>query len=270
MPQTHPSETSGENIDDSSTLSPPPRILARENGASIAYHQLEGASPGIVFMTGFMSDMEGSKALALEELCRETGHAFLRFDYQGHGQSSGAFADGTIGLWAEDALAVFDELTDGPQILVGSSMGGWIMLLTAGQRVDRLAGLVGIAAAPDFTAELLPNSLTAEQLAEIDEKGVVVIPSEYEDDYTITKALLTEGNDHLVLPGGIGVDCPVRLLHGLEDLSVPWETALKIQNAVSSEDVEITLIKNGDHRLSSDVDLQRLQDTVRALLAGPV
>ena len=133
---------------------PAPLILSLSSGASIAYHALAGASPGIVFMTGFMSDMTGSKALALENFARERGQAFLRFDYQGHGQSSGEFAEGTIAVWVADALAAFDQLTEGPQIIVGSSMGGWIMLLTAIARPDRVAGLVGIAAAPDFTEAL--------------------------------------------------------------------------------------------------------------------
>ena len=243
-----------------------PQILARENGASIAYHKLAGKSPGVVFMTGFMSDMEGGKALALEQLCRDRGHAFLRFDYQGHGASSGAFADGTIGLWAEDALVAFDALTEGPQVLVGSSMGGWMMLLTARARPDRIAGLVGIAAAPDFTEDLLPQSLTEEHLETIEKEGVVVIPSDYEDPYTITKGLLEEGGNHVLLTSEIPLDCPVRLLQGMEDTSVPWERALKIQERLRSEDVEVILIKGGDHRLSEDHDLERLKRTVVSLL----
>lgn len=251
--------------DQNSTRENEPRILTLQSGASIAYHKTPGSSPGIVFMTGFMSDMTGSKALALENLARERGQAFLRFDYQGHGASSGAFADGTIAVWSGDALAAFDELTDGPQILVGSSMGGWIMLLTAMARPDRIAGLVGIAAAPDFTEDLLPKELTTEQMAEINEKGFVVVPSEYEDDYTFTKALFEEGRNHLVLRDEIPLDCPVRLLHGLRDVSVPWETATRIQEKIRSEDVEVILIKNGDHRLSEDADLARLTRTVGQL-----
>ena len=247
---------------------PTPQILSLSSGASIAYHALAGASPGIVFMTGFMSDMTGSKALALEKLARDRGQAFLRFDYQGHGQSSGEFADGTIGLWAADARAAFDELTEGPQIIVGSSMGGWMMLLTAIARPDRVAGLVGIAAAPDFTEDLLPNELGPEQMAEMKEKGFIVVPSEYEDDYTFTQALFDDGKEHLMLRTEIPLDCPVRLLHGVRDVSVPWQTALSIQEKLRSEDVEITLIKNGDHRLSEDKDLARLTRTVAALIDG--
>ena len=242
------------------------QILTRENGTSIAYNKLEGNSPGLIFMSGFMSDMNGSKALALEQHCQERGLAFLRFDYMGHGNSSGNFADGTIGLWAQNALTAFDELTEGPQIIVGSSMGGWMMILTAVSRPERVAGLVGIAAAPDFTEDLLPNQLTETQLSKIQEDGFVVIPSEYEIPYTITKKLLDDGTQHLVLRNEIPLDCPVRLLHGLEDTSVPWKTALKIQNMVRSKDVEVTLIKNGDHRLSREEDLEKLKKTVMEIV----
>ena len=244
----------------------PFQILTRENGTSIAYNKLEGNSPGLIFMSGFMSDMNGSKALALEQHCQERGLAFLRFDYMGHGNSSGNFADGTIGLWAQNALTAFDELTEGPQIIIGSSMGGWMMILTAVSRPERVAGLVGIAAAPDFTEDLLPKQLTKIQLSKIQEDGFVVIPSEYEIPYTITKKLLDDGTQHLVLRNEIPLDCPVRLLHGLEDTSVPWKTALKIQNMVRSKDVEVTLIKNGDHRLSREEDLEKLKKTVMEIV----
>ena len=244
----------------------PFQILTRENGTSIAYNKLEGNLPGLIFMSGFMSDMNGSKALALEQHCQERGLAFLRFDYMGHGNSSGNFADGTIGLWAQNALTAFDELTEGPQIIVGSSMGGWMMILTAVRRPERVAGLVGIAAAPDFTEDLLPKQLTEIQLSKIQEDGFVVIPSEYEIPYTITKKLLDDGTQHLVLRNEIPLDCPVRLLHGLEDTSVPWKTALKIQNMVRSKDVEVTLIKNGDHRLSREEDLEKLKKTVMEIV----
>ena len=244
-----------------------PKILTRETGASIAYHMLAGKSPGIVFMTGFMSDMTGSKALALEELCRDRGHAFLRFDYQGHGASSGNFADGTIGLWAEDALAAVDSLTKGPQVIAGSSMGGWIMLLTALARPQRIAGLLGIAAAPDFTEDLLAQSLTEEQLQTIGSNGSITIPSEYGDPYTITKALLDDGTNHVVMRTEIALDCPVRLLHGLKDSSVPWQRSLTLQERLRSDDVDVTLIKGGDHRLSRDQDLKKLQKTAASLLS---
>ena len=159
-------------MNDAIITPPAPSILTRADGAAIAYHKTGGKSPGVVFLSGFMSDMTGSKALYVEEQCKAHGHAFLRFDYFGHGQSSGAFTDGAIGRWADDAVHVLDELTEGPQILVGSSMGGWIMLLAALARPQRVAGLLGIAPAPDFTEDILPNELSAEQLATIERDGV--------------------------------------------------------------------------------------------------
>src|SRR5205085_10939514 len=193
-----------------------PAILARPDGATIAYHRLSGGSPGIVFLGGYRSDMTGTKALFLEDYCSQRGRAYLRFDYFGHGASSGDFAQGTIGRWREDAIAVIDSLTEGPQILVGSSMGGWIMLLAALARPERIAALIGIAAAPDFTAELLPNRLTPEQRRELDEKGAVTVPSDYDAaGYLYTSALIEDGAKHLLLGAPIPIDMPVRLLHGL-------------------------------------------------------
>src|ERR1044071_345920 len=201
-----------------------PAILARPDGATIAYRQLTGEAPGIIFLGGFRSDMTGTKALFLEDYCRHRGRAFVRFDYFGHGRSSGDFAQGTIGRWREDAVAVVDSLTEGPQILVGSSMGGWIMLLAALARPERVAALVGIAAAPDFTTALLPNRLTPEQRRELDEKGAVTLPSDYDPDgYLYTSALIEDGGRHLLLGEPIPLDVPVRLLHGLADVSVPWQ-----------------------------------------------
>src|SRR4030081_1704324 len=168
--------------------------LAPPDGAAIAYHRLEGSTPGIVFLGGFRSDMTGTKALFLEDYCHRRGHAYLRFDYFGHGMSSGDFADGTIGRWLDDALAVIDSLTEGPQILVGSSMGGWIMLLAALARRERIAALVSIAGAPDFTEELLPGRLTEEQRQEIEEKGSVILPSDFDPaGYLYTRALIEDG-----------------------------------------------------------------------------
>src|SRR5438094_3796349 len=192
--------------------------LARPDGATIAYRRLPGAAPGIVFLGGFRSDMTGTKALFLEEYCRRKGRAYVRFDYFGHGASSGDFALGTIGRWRDDAVAVIDSLTEGPQILVGSSMGGWIMLLAALARPQRVAALVGIAAAPDFTAELLPNRLTPEQRRELDERGAVTVPSDYEAaGYLYTSALIEDGARHRLLGAPITIDMHVRLLHRLGD-----------------------------------------------------
>ena len=244
----------------------PFQILTRKDGTSIAYNKLEGETPGVIFMGGFMSDMKGSKALALEQHCREQGRAYLRFDYQGHGNSSGKFLDGTISIWAQDALAALDNLTEGPQIIVGSSMGGWLMILTALDRPERIVGLIGIAAAPDFTEDLLPKQLTKSQKTKLQNSGVVEIPSEYDEPYTITKVLLEDGKRHLVLRKKIAVDCPVRLLQGLDDSSVPWKTALKMQELIRSTNVEVTLVKNGDHRLSREEDLERLKMTLIGLV----
>ncbi|RDD61511.1 alpha/beta hydrolase [Ferruginivarius sediminum] len=245
---------------------PAPQTLHTADGATIAYHRLEGKLPGIVFLGGFASDMTGTKALALEAFARERGHAFVRFDYQGHGQSSGRFEDGTIGQWSRDAIAVLDELTEGPQILVGSSMGGWIMLLVALARASHVAGLIGIAAAPDFTEDLMWERMDDTVRATIERDGVYYEPSEYGEPLPITRHLIEEGRSHLLLRGNIPLACPVRLLQGMDDRDVPWEWALKLQSALQSEDVETVLIKHGDHRLSEPHDIQRLRFQLDRLL----
>lgn len=256
-------------MNDATSAPPTPEILTRADGAAIAYHKLAGKSPGIVFLSGYMSDMTGSKALFVEEFCKSRGQAFLRFDYTGHGQSSGAFTDGTIGQWAEDAVFAIDELTEGPQILVGSSMGGWIMLLTALARPDRIAGLLGIAPAPDFTEDLLAGDLSSEQEEIMERDGVVYVDSEYGPDPTpFTQALIEDGKKHLLLRRKIPLACPVRIIHGMQDPDVPWQTSLRLTQMLDSEDVEIQLVKAGDHRLSEDADLDRLRRTLEALLGG--
>lgn len=244
---------------------PRARILTRDSAPSIAYHARAGKSPGVLFLTGFMSDMTGSKAIALDEFCAARGLAYVRFDYRGHGQSDGAFEDADIGTWFADALDVFDNLTEGPQILVGSSMGGWMMLLLARARPERVKALVGIAAAPDFT-ERLEAQMTPQHRAEMAASGKVVVASAYGSDYIFTRALLSSGRFHRLLKDGIAFDGPVRLLQGTADHAVPWETALQIQSALTSKDVEVTLIKDGDHRLSEPADLARLTDTLARLL----
>jgi pimeloyl-ACP methyl ester carboxylesterase len=245
------------------------QILARVDGATIAYHRLEGASPGIVFLGGFRSAMTGTKALFLEDYCRRRGHAFVRFDYFGHGVSSGDFADGTISRWRDDAIAVIDSLTTGPQILIGSSMGGWIMLLAALVRRKRIAALVGIAGAPDFTEELLWPRLTAAQRREIKERGAVVLSSDYDPaGYLYTRALIEDGRRHLLLGAPIALDMPVRLLHGMRDQSVPWQLSLRLADRLASHDVVVSLVKDGDHRLSSEPDLIRLAQTLNALIGS--
>jgi pimeloyl-ACP methyl ester carboxylesterase len=244
-----------------------PRTLQRPDGATIAYHYTPGKSPGIMFLTGFKSDMTGDKAVAIEAFCRGRGQAFLRFDYTGHGVSSGRFEDGTIGQWAEDAVFVLDRLTRGPQVLVGSSMGGWLMLLAALKRPERVAGLVGTAAAPDFTEDLLTTAFTDEQKAALARDGFVPVPNCYDKEpYPITRKLIEDGRHHLLLRGPIPIAVPVRLIHGTADRDVPWQTSIRLAEKLASVDVEITLVKDGDHRLSAPKDLQRLCAVVGRLL----
>ena len=236
------------------------------HGTRLAYHKIHGSSPGVIFLGGFMSDMKGGKATMLEAYCKAREQAFLRFDYQGHGESDGAFAEGTIGLWAQDALAAIDALTEGPQILVGSSMGGWIALLAAKARPSRVKGLVGIAAAPDFTTRMWHDDLTDEQRATILRDGLVQVPTDYgPDPYTLTKALFDDGYANRVINQPLHLEIPMRLIQGTEDPDVPWQTPLDIAEAVTSDDVEVILVPGGDHRLSEKLDLKRLKRVVRQL-----
>jgi pimeloyl-ACP methyl ester carboxylesterase len=222
-----------------------------------------------MFLGGFMSDMTGTKALSLESLARQRGQAFLRFDYQGHGESTGRFEDGTIGSWAEDAVAALDALTEGPQVLVGSSMGGWIMLLAALARPQQVAGLLGIAAAPDFTEDLMWDAYPQEVRDTLRREGVYREPSDYgEEPYTITLRLIEEGRAHLLLRRSIPITCPVRLIHGMADPDVPWQTSLRLAGQLESTDVEVTLVKSGGHRLSEPEDLERLGRTLEGLVEG--
>lgn len=242
-------------------------ILPRGGGATIAYERIDGKNPGVMFLHGFRSDMTGGKAMAVETFCKARGQAFVRFDVQGHGSSSGRFEDGSIGLWASDAVAVLDVLTQGPQVLVGSSMGGWLMLLAALARRDRVAGLLGLAAAPDFTEELIYPQLSDEQRREILVNGRTGIrENEIDPPSPVTRGLIEDGRQHLLLQGPIGLTCPVRLIHGRQDESVPWQTALRLQDHLASEDVEVTLVKSADHRLSEPGDLSRMLSVLGGLL----
>jgi len=246
----------------------PPLIFSRQDGLNIAYHLSPGKSPGVIFLGGFRSDMEGTKAQALEQWCQANERAFLRFDYTGHGRSMGTFEDGSISDWAEDALDVLDHLTEGPQVLVGSSMGGWIMLLVASQRPERIVGLLGLAAAPDFTEDLMWRDLNDAQRIELNENGLVALDNCYDnqDPYIITQKLIEDGKTNLVLRDPINLKVPVRLIQGFQDADVPWATALKLQEALVTQDVEIQFVKNGDHRLSEAQDLLRLTRTLENLL----
>ncbi len=233
-----------------------PQWLDRADGARIAYHKRDGDGPGIVFLGGYASDMTGTKASFLDDWCRARDRAFLRFDYQGHGQSSGAFADGTIGLWADDALAAFDNLTEGPQIVIGSSMGGWIMLILALARPKRIAGLIGIAAAPDFSQDLWLG-LSEEQRETVHRDGAIEL-SDDGQPYQVTRAFFDDGRQHLMLRAPLAITCPVRLLQGMQDTAVPWSTAVTLADRLEGTDIALTMIKDGDHRLSRDQDLARL------------
>jgi pimeloyl-ACP methyl ester carboxylesterase len=239
--------------------------LDRGDGVALAWRRRGGRRPGVVFLGGFNSDMTGTKAEDLSAFCAARGQAFLRFDYSGHGASGGRFVEGTIGRWAEDAALVLDALTEGPQVLVGSSMGGWIALLLALRRPERVAGLVGIAAAPDFTARMA-DSLPPEARAALAADGVWHRPSAYGDPYPITRALLEEGRNHLLLHAPVPLSVPVRLLHGQRDPDVPWELSLRIAEAITGPDVQVTLVKDGDHRLSRPQDLALLRRVVAPLL----
>lgn len=228
-----------------------PDFLTTPAGRRIAYHKTEGAGPGVVFLGGFKSDMTGTKAQHLQDWAEATGRAFLRFDYSGHGQSSGAFLDGCIGDWAADAMAAISALTTGPQVLVGSSMGGWISLLVARAMPDRVAGLVGIAAAPDFTEDLMWATFTEAERAAL-AAGRVEQPSDYSDEpYVITRKLIEEGRSQLVLRSPLPLPFPVRLLQGTADVDVPPAVALRLVDHAESPDLRLVLVKGADHRFST-------------------
>jgi pimeloyl-ACP methyl ester carboxylesterase len=233
------------------------------SGRILACRRREGVGPTLVFLPGYMSDMEGGKATALDDWAESRGRAMIRFDYAGCGASSGAFEQQTLAGWRDDVLAVVDRLAEGPVVLVGSSMGGWLMLLAALARPDRVAGLVGIAAAPDFTEW----GFTSGQKNLILAEGRLEEPSPYgEAPYVTTRAFWESGQDLRLLEGEIGIDCPVRLLHGLADRDVPWRVSLRLMEQLRSADTQACLIKDGDHRLSRDGDIAILLSTVGRLL----
>ncbi|RIK98412.1 MAG: alpha/beta hydrolase [Proteobacteria bacterium] len=244
-----------------------PAFLDVGSGAGrrrIAVRARAGRAPGLFWLGGFMSDMAGTKATALDGFAAEHGRACVRFDYSGHGESGGAFTDGTIGRWLEEARAVFDAYCEGPQVVVGSSMGGWIALLLARALAARtddpasIAGLVLIAPAPDFTEELMWKELPPDARAAILRDGVWNLPSDYGDPYPITRALIEDGRNHLVLGGSIAVGCPVRILQGVQDPDVPWRHAFRITERLPADDVVLTLVQDGDHRLSRPQDIARM------------
>lgn len=244
-----------------------PNFLAGPNGR-LAYERLAGAAPGIVWLGGFKSDMTGTKAGFLAGWARKKARAFLRFDYSGHGASEGVFEEGCVSAWTADALAAFDALTQGPQILVGSSMGGWIASLVALERPGRVAGIVFIAPAPDFTEELMWKTMSEAERERLMREGRIEEPSQYADEPTvITKKLIEDGRKNLILGGPVSIHCPVRILQGMADPDVPWRHALRFAEALESKDVAITLTKTGDHRLSTPADLERIAKALEDLCA---
>ena len=231
---------------------PSPQTFDTAQGRRIAYHLTPGTAPTVVFLGGFKSDMEGTKALWLEDWARARGQAFLRFDYSGHGQSGGAFTDGCIGDWAEDAEAALHTLTDGPLVLVGSSMGGWISLLMTRRLPERIAGLVTIAAAPDFTEDSMWAGFDEAQRLALEMVDQVALPSDYGDPYIITRRLIEDGRTHLVLRDPLPLPFPVRFLQGTADADVTRETALRLLDAAEGDDIHLELVAGADHRFSDD------------------
>ena len=242
-----------------------PASIACEDGVRLAFHHNPGYSPGVIFCTGFRSDMTGGKAVSLGAFCRDRGQQYTRFDYRGHGQSGGVFADSTVGDWLKDALTILDSVATGPQIVVGSSMGGWIAFLLARARPNRIAAIITVAPAVDMTQRTLAN-LPDDAKHQLGEKGVWMRPSQYEPaGYPITQKLLEEGINHNLLSDPIHFDGPVRILHGMQDDAVPWWLYLDISDALISNDVKITFVKDADHRMSRPNDIKRLLKLVDAL-----
>jgi pimeloyl-ACP methyl ester carboxylesterase len=233
-------------------------FLARPDGERLAWRRAAGEGPTVVWLGGYRSDMTGTKAKAIADWAKARGRPCLRFDYFGHGESSGDFAQGTITRWREDALAMIDEMTKGPLVLVGSSMGGWIACLAAMARAERVRALVLIAPAADFTSRLMPGRIPPQALAEIRETGVWLQPSDYGDPNPITLALLEDGARWSILDAAVPIEAPVRILQGGDDPDVPWRHALELAQAIKSQDVVFQLIKDGDHRLSRPQDIARL------------
>ena len=255
-------------------MQPEPLILSRDGGATIAYREMTGKTPTVIYCGGYHSDMTGSKAVALSAWCRDFGHAYIRFDYQGHGVSSGEFTDGSIGLWRDDALSILDQTTTGPVVLVGSSMGAWIALLIALKRPDRISGMVLLAPAVDFTIELMWNKFDTDIRNAIENKGFWNRPSEFEDEaYPITLKLIEESRAHLLLHAPIAFPGPVHILYGLADEVVPLDHVMRTVEAIASSALTVTLVKGGDHRLSQDADMARMTravgDVISQTTKGP-
>jgi pimeloyl-ACP methyl ester carboxylesterase len=245
-----------------------PQYLELDSGQRLAYHASSGKNPGVLFLGGFMSNMNGSKAEALEAWCQNQGYTFTRFDYQGHGQSSGRFEDGTIGGWLDDAGAVLETITQGPQVVVGSSMGGWISLLLALRHPHRIQALITLACATDFTERLLRPALKESQLLTLSQQGVIELPSHYDaEPYRIRQELLDDGARHQLLGQEIPLEIPVHLIHGMADTDVPWRTSLETLQQLRSVNINLTLIKKGDHRLSTPADLAIITQAITSMIS---
>jgi pimeloyl-ACP methyl ester carboxylesterase len=253
----------------------PEFISVGSDARRIAIRRRPGRGPGLFWLGGFASDMKGTKAVALDAWAGERGLACTRFDYSGHGESAGRFDEGTIGRWLEESCAVYAHCCTSPQIVIGSSMGGWMALLLARALRRRaalaapLAGMVLIAPAPDFTEALMWQAFPPEIRHEIETRGVWLRPSDYGAPQPITRALIEDGRHHLVLGASIETGCPVRILQGAQDPDVPWQHAFELTQRLPSEDVVLTLIQDGDHRLSRPQDIARLLATVAELAELP-
>ena len=243
-------------------------MLETPQGRRLAHVRTEGEGPGIVFLTGFKSDMTGDKATRLEAFAARRGRAFLRFDYSGHGASEGRFEDGTIGAWAEDATAAVEALTEGPQTLVGSSMGGWIALLLARDMPERVAGLVTIAAAPDFTEDGYWAGWGAAERSRLMREGSVEVPSDYGEPYVITRRLIEDGRRRLVLREPLRLPMPVRCLLGTADEAVPVAWGTRLLDHAEGPDIRLTLVKGADHRFSTPECLALIERSVEEVSRG--
>jgi pimeloyl-ACP methyl ester carboxylesterase len=241
-------------------------FLDTKSGRRIAYHLSSGRAPCVVFLGGLKSDMQGTKALYLQAWAQAQGYGFLRFDYSGHGESSGQFTEGCIGDWAEDSLDVVTALTEGPLVLVGSSMGGWQSLLLARTIPDRVAGLVTIAAAPDFTEDGYWAKFSDTQKSELERVGRVELPSDYMEPYIITKRMIEDGRAQLVLRDPLALPFPVRCLQGAEDTAVSSQTAVRLLEHVDSPDMRLTLVKGADHRFSDEICLALIVTAVTEVI----
>lgn len=242
-----------------------PSILKRDEQPDIAYYKTEGNSPCVIFLGGFRSDMSGTKATALEKYCRSKGQAFIRFDYSGHGMSEGSFEKGTIGQWFSDALAIIDKVSEGPLVLVGSSMGGWISLLAAQHRPDRVKAFIGLAAAPDFTEMIY--KINREQCdREFAQKGWFSLPSGHPSGpYVITRTLIEESREHLLMGKKIHYNMPIILIQGMKDISFPWQEALKVRRSIGDSSARVLFIPEADHRLSRPKDLEHICGQVKRM-----